>query len=121
MIGQKIIIKPLSANEMWKGGRIKSAKYRKFQNNCLFLLNSKIEIPKGKIVLYLQFGFRSAASDVDNPVKAFTDVLSKKYGFNDNKIYMIIMHKTIVDARKDYIEFAIKEYHPDLWDNLLKL
>jgi hypothetical protein len=29
----------------------------------------------------------SMASDYDNPVKIFQDVLSKKYGFNDNRIF----------------------------------
>ena len=31
-------IKPLSANEMWQGKKVKSAKYRKFEEDCLKML-----------------------------------------------------------------------------------
>jgi hypothetical protein len=45
-------------------------------------LPNKIDIPEGRLEVTFEFGM-SMASDYDNPVKIFQDVLSKKYGFND--------------------------------------
>jgi hypothetical protein len=45
-----------------------------------------MDIPEGRLEITFHFGM-SMASDYDNPVKIFQDVLSKKYGFNDNRIF----------------------------------
>jgi Holliday junction resolvase RusA-like endonuclease len=39
----------------------------------------------------------SMASDYDNPVKIFQDVLCKKYGFNDNRIFAGHQYKMFTD------------------------
>jgi hypothetical protein len=44
-------------------------------------LPQKIDIPEGRLEITFHFGM-SMASDYDNPVKIFQDVLSKKYGFS---------------------------------------
>lgn len=102
----RLNIKPLSANDMWQGKRVKSAKYRKFERDVLLMLTS-IDVPDGGLDLYLKWGFSSAASDWDNPIKSFQDCLQKKYGFNDNKVFRAFVEKEKVKKGSEFIEFKI--------------
>jgi Holliday junction resolvase RusA-like endonuclease len=52
------------------------------------------------------------ASDVDNVVKPFIDILQKKYEFNDKYIFRLIVEKKIVAKGADFIEFYIKKLVP---------
>ncbi len=105
----KINIKPLSVNDAWQGKRFKTKEYTAYEKNVLLIL-PKLSIPDGKLALSIVFGFSSKASDIDNPVKCFVDCLQKKYGFNDNRIYKMIIEK--VDAAKgdEFIEFSLSDY-----------
>lgn len=106
----KLFIKPFSVNEAWKGRRVKTDKYKSYEKLLAFTLPN-VMIPKGKLTILLDFGFKNSGSDVDNPVKPFLDILQKKYNFNDNQVYQIIVHKTIVKkGEKEYIEFSIWPY-----------
>ena len=106
----KIEIKPISVNEAFRGKRFKTPAYSKFEKSCLWLL-PKMETPKGKLELILHFGFSSKGSDIDNGIKQTTDVLSKKYGFNDNMIYSLIVKKEIVPKGKEFFSFEILPYN----------
>jgi Holliday junction resolvase RusA-like endonuclease len=106
---KKIKIKPLSINEAWKGSRYKTNKYKAFERGLLFLL-PQLKIPDQKLQLNLEFGFSNKGSDLDNPVKLVQDILSKKYGFNDNLIYRIVLDKVIVKKGDEYIKFEIINY-----------
>ena len=77
----KIDIKPLSVNKCWKGRRFKTDEYKKYEKDVRFLLGS-LKIPNPPYKVFYTFGFSSASSDIDNPVKPFQDILSKEYGFN---------------------------------------
>lgn len=102
-------IKPLSVNDAWKGRRFKSDSYKGYEASVLLML-PKIIIPKGKpIELRLHVGFSSKGSDLDNICKPFQDILSKKYGFNDNQIYRLLMTKEIVKKGSEFISFEINE------------
>ena len=68
----------------------------------------KISIPKGKLTLTLEAGFSNKASDIDNFIKPFLDILQKRYHFNDKDIYRLIVEKTIVPKGKEYIKFAFE-------------
>ncbi len=105
----RIDIKPLSVNEVWRGRRFKTPKYKQYESDVLSLL-TKIEVPDGKITLRLIAGFSSKGSDIDNMVKPFVDILQKKYGFNDSRIYHMELNKKIVKKGDEYIEFEIKAY-----------
>ena len=105
----KIQIKPLSVNQAWKGSRYKTNKYKIFERNVLYLL-PQIKIPDQRLQLNLEFGFSNRGSDLDNPLKMVQDILSKKYGFNDNLIYRTILDKVIVKKGEEYIKFEIIEY-----------
>lgn len=102
----KLNIKPLSVNEAWKGRRFKTDKYKRYINDILFIL-PKIEIPEGYLHLSLEFGFSSAASDFDNPVKCFVDCLQKKYGFNDKMIKRCTIDVQKTKKGNEYIKFNI--------------
>jgi len=47
--------------------------------------------------------------DLDNSLKPFIDILQKKYGFNDNRIYSITAMKRIVPKGEEFISFDIFE------------
>lgn len=104
----KINIKPMSVNDAWQGKRFKTKRYKQYEQECLLILPRKIEIPEGKLKVRLLFGFSSKLADTDNPVKCFIDILQKKYGFNDNKIYEYNISKVDVKKGEEFIQFKIE-------------
>jgi len=106
----KVKIKPLSVNEAWKGRRFRSNKYKQYQCELTYLLPN-LDVQAGKLELYVKWGFSSNGSDTDNGLKPFIDVISKKYGFNDNKIFRIIVEKEIVKKGDEFIEFKITGFN----------
>ena len=105
----RIDIKPLSVNEAFQGRRFRTPKYKAFQKELLLKLKP-MKIEGGKLSLSICFGFSSKGSDIDNCVKQFTDCLSKKYGFNDNRIYRLEVSKVIVPKGQEFIEFDIQTF-----------
>ena len=65
-------------------------------------------MPKPPFKVNYVFGFSNKASDLDNPVKVLTDILQKKYGFNDKDIYEMNVKKKIVKKGEEYIKFKIE-------------
>ena len=110
----KIEIKPLSVNNAWQGRRFKTKMYRDFESDLLMLLPKDVDIPEGELSLWLTYGFSSKGSDLDNPTKMVIDILSKKYGFNDNRIYNINLQKQIVSKGKEFVQFVFYK-HPLEW------
>lgn len=108
MIG--IPLKPLSINEAWVGKLTKTAKHNKYRNDLLFLLPNNINLPPPPYELHLEWGFSSAASDFDNPVKPFVDALAQKYGFNDKLVKRCIIDVERAAKGKEYIAFEILTY-----------
>lgn len=104
----KIPIKPLSVNDVWQGRRFKTKDYSVYEQELYYTL-PKLKIPEGKLTLTLIFGFSSKGSDIDNCIKPFTDVLQKKYGFNDNRIYKLYVVKRDVKKGREYIDFEIEK------------
>lgn len=105
----RLDIKPLTVNRAWKGQRFKTQEYKSFERSCLFLL-PKISIPEeGPICIVYRFGFSNPAQDVDGPVKMVTDILQKKFGFNDNRVYRMVLEKEVVPKGKEFIEIKITE------------
>ena len=102
-------IKPLSVNEAWQGRKTKTAKYRSYEKKLLLLL-PKLQITDGAKTLKINVGFSSKGSDIDNVLKPFIDILQKKYKFNDNQVYRLIIEKEITKKGSEFIEFDISEY-----------
>ena len=103
----RIDIKPLSVNQAWKGRRFKTNAYKKYERDLLLLLPD-LEVPAGDLEIYLKWGFSSAGSDWDNPIKPFQDILQKRYDFNDNRVLRGVVEKVKVKKGHEYIEFVIK-------------
>lgn len=105
----KIDIKPLSVNEAWKGRRFKTDKYKKYESDVLKQLRP-LKIPDGNLDIHIYVGFSNKQSDIDNAAKPFIDILQKKYGFNDSRIYQLSMYKQIVPKGQEYIAFDITKH-----------
>jgi Holliday junction resolvase RusA-like endonuclease len=101
----------MSVNKAWQGKRFKTKTYKSYEQECLLLLPKVMAIPDGKLKVSLVFGVSSKLADADNPVKCFVDILQKKYGFNDNKIYKYDIEKKDVKKGFEYIAFKIESYH----------
>jgi Holliday junction resolvase RusA-like endonuclease len=100
-------IKPLSVNEVWQGKRFKTKKYKEYEK-AMFLLLPKIKLPTPPYQVFIEVGFSSVASDLDNIVKPFIDILQKKYDFNDSVIYSYTLKKKIVKKGHEYIMWNIE-------------
>jgi len=104
----KIKIKPLSTNQAWMGRRYKSKEYKAYEEQLGWLLPARYPIPEGDLKLIIEVGFSNTLSDLDNVIKQTTDILSKVYGFNDNRVFQITMTKKIVKKQNEYIAFSIE-------------
>lgn len=98
-------IKPLSANEAFKGRRFKTDKYKSYYKEVLLRLPSDLVMPGGDLIVYYEFGLSNSQADWDNSIKQFQDCLAKKYRFNDKKIQSGLVKKTIVPKGNEFIRF----------------
>jgi len=103
----KIKIKPLSVNVCWQGRRFKSDNYKVYEQELLMLLPKIVISSQKKLNLYIKVGYSNKNSDIDNFLKPFLDILQKKYGFNDSKIYKLLVEKEDVKKGNEFIEWEI--------------
>ncbi len=103
----RLDIKPLSVNQAWKGRRFKTDKYKNYEREIIYSLPDNLQSPEGKLFLFLHWGFSSAASDFDNPIKCFVDCLQKKYNFNDKLIKSSLIEVSNVKKGQDFIEWDL--------------
>ena len=104
-----INIKALSVNKAWAGRRFKTKDYKTYEEELLLTL-PKYNIPEGNLEAYYEVGYSNKLADYDNFIKPFQDILQKKYNFDDNRIYKMIVEKKIVPKGKEYISFNFKKY-----------
>ena len=102
----RIDIKPLSVNDAWQGRRFKTTDYTQYEMAILLMLPKK-KLPEPPYEIWFTFGFSNPASDIDNGVKPFVDILQKKYKFNDKEIYGMHIVKKIVPKGQEFVEFEI--------------
>jgi len=107
----RVDIKPLSVNSAFKGQRFRTKEYDVYERALMFLLPRKLVLPEPNYSLFLIFGLSSKLADADNPTKLFTDILAKKYGFNDKLIFEFHIVKKIVPKGKEFIEFSLVHYY----------
>ena len=104
----RVNIKPLSVNEAWKGHRFKTDKYKRYQRDVMLMLRPmQIPAAPAKLAISITVGYSNAQADVDNVAKPFIDILQKKYGFNDSRIYRLTLVKEVVKKGEEFIEFEI--------------
>lgn len=108
-----IKIKPLSVNKCWQGRRFKTPTYKAYEKQVMALLPDDIQVPEGKLSLFIRWGLSSKLSDWDNPVKPFQDILQKHYEFDDRYIYLAMIEKIDVDKGEEFIEFQLKGHTED--------
>lgn len=99
-------IPPLSVNQAWKGRRYKTEYYKKYEHDLLFLLPRKKMAKDSTYEVEIVFRFTNANSDCTNPIKLIEDILSKKYGFNDNRVMKFTAIKQVVPHK--YVGMSIK-------------
>ena len=109
----EIKCKPLSVNQAWQGKRYKTPAYKKYEKEVYHLLPQLRISEGGPLKLYLEFGFSNSASDWDNPIKPFQDILQFKYAFNDNRIYEARVKKVKVKKGEEYIRFEISDINDE--------
>jgi len=101
-------IKPASVNNCWQGKRFKTKLYKDYENEVFYRLPKGL-LKNDKLRLKIEFGFSNKASDLDNPIKPFMDILQKKYPeFNDKNVYELNILKTIVPKGSEYIKFMFE-------------
>lgn len=103
----KIKIKPLSVNVCWQGRRFKSDDYKDYEKELLWKLPKIVISKERKLTLYIKVGYSSKNADIDNFLKPFLDILQKKYGFNDSKIYKLLVEKEDTKKGEEFIEWEI--------------
>jgi Holliday junction resolvase RusA-like endonuclease len=69
----------------------------------------EIKMPEPPYEITYDFGISNSLSDIDNPVKLFTDILQKKYGFNDRNVDKLTVLKTKVSKGLEYVYFKINQ------------
>ena len=104
-----IKIKPLTVNQAWQGRRFKTDLYKIFERDLYHQL-PPLKIPAGKLKVIYKFGLSNKQADGDNCIKQFQDILSKRYGFNDSKIYKWDVEKIDVKKGEEFIEFELLIY-----------
>ena len=82
------------------------------------LLPEEIHLPEGDLNLLVEFGVSNKLQDIDNGLKPFVDILQKTYEFNDNRIYGLLVLKSITPKGEEFIRFAFEEYDGKVWDEM---
>lgn len=105
-------IKPLSVNRLYNGQRTRSKLYNKYHRDITFLLPKFKGVIPEMIRVELFFGFSTKNADIDNCAKGVLDIISKNYGFNDNRIYELNIRKCTVPKGEEFISIGIYPYLP---------
>lgn len=79
-----------------------------------------MKLPPAPYRISFEFGVSSRLADFDNPVKPATDVLQKKYGFNDRDVHEAVIKKILVAKGSEYIGFQIESLGLNLNDHPFK-
>lgn len=104
-----VAVKPMTFNQAYTGRRFKSPKYKAFIVEVGLKLRP-MKIPAPPYEVHYIFAVSNEGFDWDNGIKAFQDILSKRYNFNDNLIYKGTVEKRIVEKGSEYIKFDIQHY-----------
>lgn len=103
------MVKGISLNKAYRGRRFSTPELDSFKELCWYELpKTKIDYSNKKLKMNYEFGVSSKNSDLDNLIKAFQDVLSTFYSFNDKIIYQLTSKKIDVKKGEEYCSFEIE-------------
>lgn len=103
----RLPIKPLSVNAAYRGRRFSTQEHKDYQKEVFYQL-PRITVPRdGPLMLQIEVGLSNRGADLSNTIKLFEDIMQKHYGFNDNRVYRLVMDKKIVPKGKEFISFDI--------------
>lgn len=110
-------LKPLSANAMW-GHRgkttFKSAAYKAYQEEIRdTIMDDEFHWPfeDKQVTFNVVAGLSNRGADLDNVIKPLLDTYQGMFdAFNDNKVYHLELHKTIVKKGEEFLEVEIAEF-----------
>jgi len=103
-------VKPLSANQAYKGVKYKTSKYKEYDMELSYKLPPSIDLPDSELYeIIFEFGLSSKNADGDNCIKQTQDIISRKYGFNDKKIRRWVVDAIDVKKGEEYVKFAINK------------
>ena len=108
----RLNLKPLSVNKCWRGKKTPTAEFKQYRLDVAQSLPDDFSVPKDEhLFVYIKWGLSNRGNDIDNGCKPFLDLLQRKYDFNDNKVYALLMEKDIVRKGEEYIEFEVLPLH----------
>ena len=87
----KILVHPLSINKAFRGRRFKTPEYEAYEKEVFYQLKPMAISKKAKLCVRIAVGFKNRNADIDNICKPLIDILQKKYHFNDNQIYRLLL------------------------------
>lgn len=97
------------------GKKRRTYDYNKYRKVLLEELPDNLKVPNtGELTLQMNVYYSNKASDVDNCIKPFIDILQEKYGFNDNRIYFLAVQKMIVPKGDEGILFKLTKYKGEI-------
>ena len=103
----------MSVNLAWQGRRFKTPAYKSYQKELLLRMK-QMPIPEGRLFVKYRIGMSNKLADLGNVEKPLTDILCKRYGFDDSRIYRFVMVKEVTPKGKEFIEYEILPYIEDL-------
>jgi len=107
ILSETILVKPLSVNQAWKGRKYKTKEYTLYEKKVLALLDDIYLEPSDRMFLQIDVYYSNKASDIDNCIKPFVDILQKKYNFDDKCIYKLLINKHIAPKGQEKISFLL--------------
>lgn len=105
-------IKPLSTNQLFSGRKRRSFHYKRYRRKMFELMDDidpSLYCFKGDLLLVLEVGFSSKASDLDNSFKGLIDILSEKLAFNDKQLCEIRAKKYLVHRGDEFVKITLKK------------
>ncbi len=105
-------VKPLSTNSLFQGRRYRTSAYDDYEKEVSYQLPPQIVMPTGKLFVRYVVGLSNRNADMANIEKAFTDILQKKYLFNDKNIYKLEMERVDTKKGEEFVSFEILPYDP---------
>lgn len=83
-------------------------KYREYARDLMFLF-PPLPLICDRVRMEYEFGLSNPRADIDNPVKAFQDVLFAKWGIDDHIVHEMTIRKVIVPKGQEYIKFEVND------------